>query len=520
MNEFGILDFETDPFRAGRIPFPFAAGIYFGPQQYRELWEPNIIEKTIRYLTHLNACVLWAHNGGKFDFHYLVEYAKRDNIKIQNGRIVEMQIGKVILKDSWPLIPFALDQYKKTKINYDIFEESRRNKPANRQRIAAYLFDDCKNLHDLLTGFRAVVGPKDTIGSASFYQMKLLGMKIHRCTETHDATFRPYFFGGRVEAFQKGIFKGPLKYLDINSAYPFAMRENHPHGPEYFSGQTLPPKKLLGPSFIRCIAESRGALPLRGKTGLEFPHATGEFYATGWEIAAGLKTRTLKILEILETWIPRSYINFSEYVDTFFALRQKAKKDGDEIKRLAYKYLMNSGYGKFAQNPRDFKEYKLAKFGNNVPGFDWETDFGAVSLWSRPKYDPFGFYDVATGASITGFVRAMLWKAICASTGVLYGDTDSLICRNSRVKMGEELGEWKLEGKLKRAAIAGKKLYGVEWDQTHLNGERWKIASKGARLEWREILDLCNGEAIEWENDAPTFSVKGTHFVTRTIRAT
>lgn len=531
--KLGVLDFETDPFVIGRIPYPFAAGIWFGQQpddDYggRILWEPRIVEKTIAALRRLNTCTLYAHNGGKFDFHFLVENADPQEIQIRNGRITQMRIGKVTLKDSWPLMPFPLEEYRKTKINYDIFEKDRRNIPANRKRIESYLIDDCRFLLELIQGFRAVIGPKDTIGSAAFYQMKENGIDIKHTNEPHDDLFRQYYFGGRCETLKKGVFSGRFLYLDINSAYPYAMKFRHPTGQNYLCGDRLPPFKHLGPCFIHCIADSKNALPLREKEGLYFPHVRDqEFYATGWEIIAGLKTKTLTIKKIIEAWIPTQFICFSEYIDKFFALRQQAKKDDDKIKRLAYKYLLNAGYGKFAQNPREFKKYRLAPYGETVNDFDWEIDFGGISLWSKSSYNGTGFYDVATGASITGFVRAMLWNAICDSKNVLYADTDSLLCSSSSVKLGEELGEWKLEGKIRRAAIAGKKLYGVEWTEKQDNS-KYKIASKGARLEFRDIVSLCNGKTIEWENKAPTFSASNPpnwkhsekNFVTRRITKT
>jgi hypothetical protein len=255
---------------------------------------------------------------------------------------------------------------------------------------------------------------------------------------------------------------------------------------------------------------------------LSFPHVEGaEVFATGWEIAAGIRTRTLRIRKVIESWIPCSYISFRDYVDNFYALRDAARKSGDEVKRLAYKYLLNSGYGKFAQNPREFREYVLAPYGKAVRGYEWETDFGAVSLWSKPSYCGYGFFDVATGASITGFVRAKLWEAICASKGVIYCDTDAIICSTSKVATGDALGNWKFEGDITRAAIAGKKLYGIEWkDPKAHKGQRYKIASKGARLDWSDMLALCRGETITWENEAPTFAINGAHFIKREIRAT
>jgi len=518
-NPVGVLDFETDPFVYGRVPYPFAACILTDAGRLI-FWEPKVIKSIVQFLKTMPPHTLFAHNGGKFDFHFLIECANPQKILIRNGRIVQMKIGNVTLKDSYPLIPFALEKYKKTKINYEIFEKERRNIPRNRKKITDYLIDDCENLLELVTGFKKIVGHKDTIGAAAFNQMKKMGIKILRLNEAHDTLFRPYFFGGRVQAFQHGIFKGPLQYVDINSAYSYAMTFDHPSGKNYIARKKLPIMRLLGPQFIHCIADSNGALPQRTKTGLDFPIINeGEFYATGWEIKSGLETKTIVIKKIINVWEPVNRISLNIFVNKFFKLRDQARKNGDEVSRLAYKNLLNSGYGKFAQNPRNFREYRLQEFGVDVPGFEHESDFGAISIWSKSSYDGTGFYDVATAASITGFVRAYLWRSICASKNVLYADTDSMLCRAAKVHIGEKLGQWKDEGKIICAAIAGKKLFALKWKRPK-NGEKYRIASKGARLTFREICKLCEGKKITWRNPAPTFSIKGTEFIERIIRKT
>lgn len=519
--KIGVLDFETDPFRAGRVPSPFACGIYFADEQYHLFWGADCDLRVAEFLRSLPRCVLFAHNGGKFDFFYLIEHADSGTIKVRNGRIFEMQIGDVTLRDSWPLMPFPLETYRKTKIDYSIFEFPIREDRGNKIKIQHYLFDDCKNLYDLLIGFHKIVGPKDTIGSAAFYQMRKQGIEIESLNETHDEVFRPYFFGGRVEAFSRGIYRGKYDYLDINSAYPYAMLHNHPHGSDYKHSRKLPTVETLGPCFVTALAESDGALPFRASDGgLCFPHDTAVFHATGWEIIAGLETGTLKILKVLDCWKPQRTITFGPFVEHFYALRAKAKKDGDLIAYLAYKYLLNSGYGKFAQNPRDFREYLLQPFGEYPADeqWEWETDYGNIALWSRPNFDGFGFYDVATGASITGFQRAALWRGIRSSENCLYCDTDAILCSRANVEIGSKLGQWKLEGSAVECCIAGKKLYAI---RGKFGDEKEKIASKGARLTYAEIKSLCYGETVTWENQAPTFSATmGAHFVKRRITST
>lgn len=523
-NPIGVLDFETDPFLAGRVPKPFAACVFFSEQDFFVLWESdsrtNFIDRVINALRKLPPCTLYAHNGGRFDFHFLLEYAELGTIQIRSGRVTQMRIGNVTLKDSFPLMPFALEEFQKDKIDYAIFEAHRRNSVHNRECITLYLVNDCRYLLTLVTGFRAIVGAKDTIGAAAFLQMRGMGIQIQSLNETHDDMFRPYYFGGRVQAFEKGIHEGAFQYIDINSAYSFAMLQEHAHGAEYKCSNKLPPLRDIGKCFLHFIGTSNGALPLRSKDGsLEFPNRRGEFFATGWEVQAGIETKTLTVDRVIDCWIPSSTITFKQYVTHFYEMRKHAKVTGDLVRALAYKYLLNSGYGKFAQNPRDFREYRIAPYGEVVRGFKWESDFGSLSLWSRSAYSGFGFFDVATGASITGCVRAMFWRAVCSSRRVLYGDTDAIICAESQMPMGDNLGQWKLEGIVKQARIAGKKLYGVEWAKPK-DGERYKIASKGARLSWSDLLQLCKGKSIIWENAAPTFGLNGANFIRREIRAT
>ena len=236
--KMGTLDFETDPFLYGRVPIPFAGEIWF-PAGNHVVWgaETNggndCAEKISEILYQLNKCTLYAHNGGKFDFHFLLPFADPQEIKIINGRIAKMVFGNVTLIDSFLLIPFALEQYKKTKINYKIFEIEERNKPNNKKRILSYLDDDCSDLYALIDGFHQRIGKHLTIGAAAFGEMKKLGYEIPKCGKNNDERFRPFYYGGRCQAFKKGIFIGNYKYVDINSAYTKAMMSEHPTGKTY-----------------------------------------------------------------------------------------------------------------------------------------------------------------------------------------------------------------------------------------------------------------------------------------------
>lgn len=535
----GVLDFETDPFRHERVPKPFCCEIYFGVEHdcNATFWGEHCAIHLANHLRDLPECVVFAHYGGKFDFYFLLPYLDTGTIKIINGRIATVNIGGCELRDSFLIMPFALAKYKKTPIDYDIFEEDVRDYPANRREILAYLHDDCLDTLALLLGFRAHTKDALTIGSAAFASMRRLGIKITKQTdEWHDVRFRPYYYGGRVEVFKPGVIKERVHVIDINSAYPYAMMSEHGHGREYSMHDDLDgvPNRVLDQSFICLLAESTGAFPYRdAKTGrLDFPADGIErtFWITGWEYSAAHKTKTLGKHCIAYVLAPENTINFIPFIDHHFKEREKAKRAGDRINDLAHKTLMNSGYGKFALNPRDFCDYALAEVGDanlKAKGYQFADDVSDnLALWEKPSYKGDGFYDVATAASITGFVRAMLWKRIVklrTFNTIYYCDTDSIMTNyiDSERSYSGELGGWKYEGYGDKGAFAGKKLYALRGE---FGDEKEKKASKGAQLSYKEIVDIARGKAVEWKNPAPSFRLgipeSETTFVKRMIVST
>lgn len=150
--------------------------------------------------------------------------------------------------------------------------------------------------------------------------------------------------------------------------------------------------------------------------------------------------------------------------------------------------------------------------------FSWRGNLGDLILWGKNlDEEKYRYYDVAVAASITGWVRAFLWRSICASSSVLYCDTDSIfVAGETGITVGSELGQWKKEGDFSEAWIGGKKMYAIKFD-----GKGYKTASKGANLSVNEIKRVALGETVRHENAAPTFSVKsGVNFVERNIKAT
>lgn len=158
---------------------------------------------------------------------------------------------------------------------------------------------------------------------------------------------------------------------------------------------------------------------------------------------------------------------------------------------------------------------KYVNGGKKVEGWEYCSDFGKWSLLQRKlAEEKQNFYNLATGASITGFQRAQMMEAIVNVNQPLYCDTDSIVCdRPGSLRIGQGIGEWKKEAACNYGAIAGKKLYAFR----QLSGG-YKIASKGVKLSSQEIIKVAKGESVEAQNLAPTFTIhKQPYLMTRKI---
>jgi hypothetical protein len=176
--------------------------------------------------------------------------------------------------------------------------------------------------------------------------------------DCEDERFRQYYYGGRNQCFEQGVLKprnGNWIVIDRNSMYPAVMRDElHPVSATYDLQ-----REITDETDFACIeAINDNCLPIRAPDGgLDFTCKRGMFYATIHEIRAGLETGTLKILRVKHAWAFHRKANFAEFVDRFYNLRLEATANGDKVRNILYKFALNSGYGKFALNPRKFKQW-------------------------------------------------------------------------------------------------------------------------------------------------------------------
>jgi hypothetical protein len=547
------MDFETDPFKAGRIPEPFA-GAFYTEGLYFSTWGKNCVPELMERIAELpDKYVIYVHNGGRFDFHFLFDYIE-EPVFIVNAKLIEFSMGVTskgahhVVRDSLAIIPVPLDAYRKSEIDYAKFERKRRER--HRQEIETYLHSDCKNLFEIVSRFRERFESKGeipiTVGSCAMKELRKLH-PIERMTEGQDALFRPYYFGGRTQAFRAGVLKGPWKIYDVNSAYPAAMQNwRHPAGCEFETRDDITiwpkPSIALPPVFFAEFdGVNRGALPARiietyeengetlqrsEKTDFELPR--GRFFACSHELIPALRAGMVEIERLRAVHLPARTQSFAAFVQHWYREKAQAKLRGDKAGELFAKFMLNSCYGKFGQNPRNYKSYALLrdpfKDGKLLKlGYLPETRLRAdLELWSRPsKVHAMSFFDVSIAASITSAARSIMLQGLADAIDPIYCDTDSVICRRFTGEIDPvKLGAWKFEGTAQFAAIAGRKLYCL----FNRNGRRIvpvKWASKGGDLDPHEIIAIARGGQIEKMNEFPTFSLRsGIHFQSRTFRRT
>jgi len=567
---FSVIDCETDPFKYGRVPEPFLWGFYEGDSD--EYLEFDSAAPMVDFLSR-NRRTVYAHNGGKFDYHYLREYINSDEpITIINGRLAKFRIGACEFRDSLNIFPNTrLKDFNdatggKLEIDYSIFEPEARNDPNNKAEISKYLRQDCVRLWDVIRRYWDEYGKSLTQAGASMkYWERMYETKAPRQSKSQFERYRQFYYGGRVQCFESGVRDCAFSVADINSAYPYAMLRAHPFSPTAVREDHLPAdEEEFNTALIELDCTAHGCFPWRDPDTHElyFPDddARGitrmrRYRITGWELRTALELDAVKNITIRDVHVFPVRIDFKRYIEHFFALREEARKRGDVAGRTFGKYFMNGLYGKFAANCENYSEYVIASTDSleawTLKGWQVEKPWGDRFLMSRAPsaedledvtQNRWKYYNVATSASITGFVRAYLFKAMHACGGVIYCDTDSIAARDtSRLNFGSALGAFKDEGSFDQYAIAGKKLYAfhkagmpIDYDPTEEKNPTWKIACKGVNFQSREdaperIAEIATGCTVTYEPEVPTYSVTrkvrqgaadAPTFVKREIRAT
>ena len=253
---------------------------------------------------------------------------------------------------------------------------------------------------------------------------------------------RNSYYGGRTDCYFIGEIKNQLFYkLDINSQYPFVMRNNrfpstlmgfrYVIDREYFN--SLPSNVTF---IALCDVETKTpCIPHRFKNRLCFP--VGSFQSALCEPEYRLAEREGAVLKIRSIAYYKSEPLFQEWVDRMYELRNRFKREGNDQYQYFVKLLMNSLYGKFGQRTETWEPIGVIDPSENWVReiVDYDTNKTQTikalggTLWEKSGWKEGFDTFVAVASFVTAYARAYLWF-LMSQAGLensYYSDTDSLI---------------------------------------------------------------------------------------------
>lgn len=355
----------------------------------------------------------------------------------------------------------------------------------------------------------------------------LIDNKVEATEVSRDA-----YYGGRTECFRIGEIRETTYLLDVNSMYPFVMKEHrYPHHIQGFRRKasvstlaTLLDKYAITATVTLNTPEP--CYPLRNGPKLLFP--VGEFttHLSSPEISYALKQG--HIVSARNVAVYRQADLFSEFVTYFYNQRGEATKAGNKTDALLYKVLMNSLYGKFGQSGIVWEDEEQT---DDIKADSWitynldtgeKTKYrqlgGLVQSQVRERESRESFPAIA--AHVTAHARMLLWSLIkqAGRENVYYCDTDSLLVNVAGYNLlrdrlsDKELGALKVEGQYADAEIFGNKDYRFG-DKVRTKGvkktARWKGTATVEQEQWSTLKGLIKSGNL----DKPT-----TKTITKVLR--
>ena len=440
--KIGTFDYETDKWIDVKL-----IGFFDGVE-YRTFTD------TKKFLSHImrdkyKGYKFYAHNGGKFDFLFLMdEILKRGILKELTPRqgsviIIRLSNGRtnITLADSLALLPDSLEKlshgfgvaHAKGKIDFKGGEKF----SAKNKKHLQYLYDDCVGLYEVLQKFfdsEFVVKPKFTIASQALdtFKQKFLDFDLQRLELADENLIRTRFYsGGRVEVF-KGEGKNIHSY-DVNSLYPYAMLSEMPCG-MYKNTRTFHPDKI---GFYKVRIENTpqwvvSPLLCKVQKGNSeqfenyYVNGAGDYYLSSATLLMLKKDYGIKFKVDYGFVFPNREYIFNDYVNTFYKI--KAANKGNSLYYIA-KYMLNSLYGKLGQTRWTETIQFRSKDTEDFVSFD---DYYGLVMTLKESRSKFILPYLA--CYITELARLHHFKLMReVENEIFYCDTDSIFCTTRKL---------------------------------------------------------------------------------------
>ena len=320
---------------------------------------------------------------------------------------------------------------------------------------------------------------------------------IHNHQEACDLE-RDSYYGGRTESFYiNQTINQEVYYLDVNSMYPYCMKEYH------YPNKLITYRDNLGKEGLKYILKNRSVcstvtlntnqncFPCRLANRLIFPIGNFQTTLTTEELKQAFTYNCIENVKI--TSIYEQTDLFTEFIDYFYNARLKARAEGNKVNDLFFKLFMNSLYGKFGQKSGGWIIEGTAK-PEETGYYTWYDDEEGKLYTSKAfagklitKHDDKEAYDSfpAISAHITANSRLTLWYYIqrAKPENVYYTDTDSLMVNKEGYSNLESEIQPNVLGKLKLEKILTDLHIFAPKDYEHTKG----IARKGIPKEHEKL---------------------------------
>lgn len=304
---------------------------------------------------------------------------------------------------------------------------------------------------------------------------------------------RKAYYGGRTEAFFIGGKLGDFYLLDVNSMYPFVMRDNEYPVKLLFNTGRISINELV--EYLDkyavvadvTLTSNENVYPVRCGKRLTFP--VGKFRTALTTPSLGYAIANGHILKVHGTSIYLRAPIFGSYVTELYQLRMKYQSEGNKAFSYLCKLMLNSLYGKFGQSGRVYEDVGATESEEIKSWVEYDADtkevyryrqFGGLIQCFKTAAEAFNSLP-AVSAHVCDFARMYLYKLMRTAglEHVYYVDTDSLVLDKqgynilSQLFLGPSPGELKLVQHFAHLVINGAKDYVFD-DVVKIKGIRKK----------------------------------------------
>lgn len=323
---------------------------------------------------------------------------------------------------------------------------------ASREALRAYCQEDVRIICDAFKEWQSFIIKHDlgtfgrTLPSQAFNAYRHRFMKDRIFVHNSDIASgleRRAYYGGRVECFFIGRKEGSkFYYLDINSFYPFVMRNFQYPTKLIFYDDECTLKNLARLLESGCtiakvnLKVPEPVYPTRFNYRTIFPIGTFDTCLSTEGLRRELRKGNIRCVYEVAHY-EAAYI-FKSYVDYFWSLKKRYQAEGKTGWEFICKMFLNSLYGKFGQqndevlwerecDPEEF--YREVIFHIPTGETTVITRFAGmereVKLSAGEAVNSF----VGICSHVTEYARLLLWEYIktAGRQNVFYCDTDSLI---------------------------------------------------------------------------------------------